>query len=434
LIRSPELLADVAGLLHIRAFVDPRHQRIYAALAHLFKTGKNPDLVILSTFLKQERSLPQVGGDPYLAELASRRESDARTRAYAYLVAEDWMRRQQGEVAREVLGRVKSFDDPFEIAADTSTAIFKILSRTSDKEPRRLSVGLSERIDEVTSGTDKLSGISTGIPELDAITGGFHPSELTIVAARPSIGKTSLAVRLAYEAAEAGYRPVIFSAEMSLTQLQDRFLSLVAKVDVHSIRTRRLTADQIDRIYAARPTLDALNILIDDTPSMAIGTILAKARALSIQERADIVFVDYIQIIRGERPKGSNREQEIAMISSSLKSLAKEVGVPVVGLAQLSREVEKRRDKKPQLADLRESGAIEQDADNVIMIHRPSRYGFEYTPDGEITAGKAWLLIEKQRSGPVGQVRVAFVEKYADFQPYALKHFEAAYEPEEPVF
>lgn len=429
LILEPERLAEVSGLLRIRSFEDPRHQRIYAAISHLYRAGKNPDLILLTDFLDKENSLEGVGGVAYLTDLATMfRGTGQRARYYAMIVAEGWMKREQERLARETIQRVKENDDPFEIAYDTSESIFRILSVSTDREPRPISVGLDEHVDAIFS-REVIGGIPCGIAELDRLTGGFHDAELSIVAARPSLGKTALMTRFALTTAEADIATLIFSAEMSGSQLQDRFLSALGHVDVHRIRNRSITEADEPRIRDAASKLSRLPIIVDDSPGMKIGHILAKARALALREKVKIIFVDYLQLVHGTRHKNSTREQEVGMISQSLKALAKELNIPVVALAQLHRGVESRRDRRPQLSDLRESGSIEQDADNVLMIHRPERYGIEYLKDGEHTQGKAWLLIEKQRSGPIGEVRVAFVKQYADFQSYSpSQHYEARYE------
>jgi replicative DNA helicase len=259
-----------------------------------------------------------------------------------------------------------------------------------------------------------VTGVPAGFTDLDNLTGGFQPSDLIIVAGRPSQGKTAFVLSLARNASVLHDVPIaFFSLEMSVQQLVMRLMCAEARVDAHKVRTGRLPEDEWRKLSVSVGRLYKAKIFIDDTPGLGILELRAKARRLKAEHNIGLVIVDYLQLMQGPR-SAQSREQEISAISRSLKALAKELNIPVIALSQLNRAVEARTDKRPALADLRESGAIEQDADVVMFVHRPEMYGIE-AEDGQSTEGLAEIIIGKQRNGPVDTVKLAFVKQYARF-------------------
>jgi replicative DNA helicase len=268
-----------------------------------------------------------------------------------------------------------------------------------------------------------LTGIPTGYIRLDELTGGLQRSDFIVIAGRPSMGKTALALSIARNAAVEYRIPVaIFSLEMSALQLVLRLLAAEAQVDSHRLRTGKLSPELLPRLVQATGRLAEAPIFIDDTPMLSLVELRAKSRRLRSEHGVELIIVDYLQLIAP--PKAESREREVAIISRSLKMMAKELGIPVVALAQLNRAVESRADKRPMLSDLRESGSLEQDADVVIFVHRPEMYGITTYDDGTPTEGTAEIIIGKQRNGPVGEVRLAYLRDWARFENLALHYPE----------
>jgi replicative DNA helicase len=290
-----------------------------------------------------------------------------------------------------------------------------------------------EMLESIHGKHSGVTGVPSAFTELDNITGGFQKSDLIVVAGRPSQGKTALVLSIARNASILHDIPVgFFSLEMSSQQLVLRLICAEARVDAHSVRTGRLPEDEWRKLSTSIGKLYKAKILIDDTPALSALEIRAKSRRLKVEHNVGMIIVDYLQLMQGPK-NAQSREQEISSISRSLKALAKELNIPVVALSQLNRALELRGDKRPVLADLRESGAIEQDADVVIFVHRPEMFGIDIDPETkEPTEGMAELIIGKQRNGPTGAVRLAFIKQYARFEN--LTRFrEAAFLPPEPT-
>jgi len=273
-----------------------------------------------------------------------------------------------------------------------------------------------ELLESIHGKHSGITGVPAGFTELDNITGGFQKSDLIIVAGRPSQGKTALVLSVARNASVIHNVPIgFFSLEMSTQQLVMRLICAEARVDAHSVRTGRLPEDEWRKLSTSVGRLYKAKIFIDDTPALGVLELRAKARRLKAEHNVGMIVVDYLQLMQGPR-NAQSREQEISSISRSLKALAKELNIPVVALSQLNRAVEARGDKRPVLADLRESGAIEQDADVVVFVHRPEMFGIEKDENGNSTEGTAELIIGKQRNGPTGSARMAFIKQYARFE------------------
>jgi len=328
--------------------------------------------------------------------------------------------RQLISSSSEVINRAYTeTEDALDLLDEAEQRIFKISEQRMRKSFVSINTAVHSTMELLESIHGKHSGI-TGVPsgftELDNYTGGFQKSDLIIVAGRPSQGKTALVLSIARNASVLHNVPIgFFSLEMSTQQLVLRLICAEARVDAHSVRTGRLPEDEWRKLSTSVGRLYKAKIFIDDTPALGILELRAKARRLKAEHNIGLIVLDYLQLMQGPRNIQS-REQEISTISRSLKALSKELEVPVIALSQLNRAVEARSDKRPVLADLRESGAIEQDADVVIFVHRPEMFGIEKDDDGDPTEGMAELILGKQRNGPTGKVKLAFVKQYARFE------------------
>jgi replicative DNA helicase len=405
------------------SFYDRRHAQVYAAVETLFERGDPVDLVTVSEELKRRGEFEQVGGY-YLSELTTRVASAANVEYHARIIAEKSLLRKLISTMTTVIGQ--AYDpstDAFELLDGAERSIFQI----SESQLRRGVIAMEEivketfqRLYDLHGRTGGITGVPSGFSSLDLLTGGWQNSDLVVIAARPSMGKTALSLALARNAAlnpEKATPVAYFSLEMSANQLAQRLLTSEARVDAQAARTGRLHDDAWKDVARAAGRLSQAPIFIDDTPGLGILELRAKCRRLKAEHDIGLVVVDYLQLMHGTvQGKNSNREQEIAQISRSLKSLAKELDVPVLALSQLSRAVETRGgDKRPQLSDLRESGSIEQDADVVAFIYRAEKYGITVDDNGNSTEGIAEILVAKQRNGPVGNAKLAFVNQYALF-------------------
>jgi replicative DNA helicase len=336
----------------------------------------------------------------------------------------------------------KCFDnreDAFGLIDEIERDIFKVSEARLKKSVVPLQQALvktMEVLERIHGSKGGVTGVPTGFSDLDGMTGGLQKSDLIIIAARPSVGKTAFALSLARNAAvKYGVPTAVYSLEMSQQQLLIRLLAAEARVDAHALRTGTLPEEKWAQISTRIHKLAPAPIFIDDTPALSVLELRARARRLKSEHDLVLIMVDYLQLMQGPA-RAESREREISMISRSLKILAKELDIPVIALSQLRRSVEERNDKRPILSDLRESGALEQDADVVIFIHRPELYGIESYPDGESTAGVAEVMISKQRNGPTGDVKLTFVKQYARFEDFAKFQMgppAAAAEPDEEV-
>ena len=428
-------IAKAIEILDETSFYKPSHQRIFSAMMSLFEHSEPVDLITLVEELRRRGDLEKVGGEYYLTELTTRTTTAANIEYHAHIVLEKALMRQLISASTEVAGRAFSeTEDALDLLDEAEQKIFQISEQRMKKSFVSMNVAVHHTMEMLESIHGKHSGI-TGVPsgftELDNFTGGFQKSDLIVVAGRPSQGKTALVLSIARNASILHNVPVgFFSLEMSNQQLVLRLICAEARVDANSVRTGRLPEDEWRKLSTSVGKLYQAKIFIDDTPALSVLEIRAKARRLKAEHNIGLVVVDYLQLMQG--PKNSqSREQEISTISRSLKALAKELNIPVLALSQLNRAVELRGDKRPVLADLRESGAIEQDADVVLFVHRPEMYGIN-EENNESTEGIAEIIIGKQRNGPTGSSRLAFIKQYARFEN--LTRFrEAAFLPSEPV-
>jgi replicative DNA helicase len=413
---------QAAEVIDAGDFFRDAHRRIFDKMVALVERREPVDLVTLKDELTKSRELEEVGGPAYIASLTDGVPRSANIEYYARIVKEKSTLRRLIQSATDVLGRAyDAEEDADELLDEAERSIFQIAEH-------RLRVGFIRLSDLVDSGYQLIEqlqqhrGLVTGVPsgfaDLDELTSGFQKSDLVIVAARPSMGKTSFVLNVALHCGiEAGKTVGLFSLEMSKEQLFLRMLTSDARVDAHRFRGGYLGEQDYARLVDAFGRLHDAKVFIDDTPSVGILEMRAKARRLKLEHGLDLLVVDYLQLMQG-RGKFENRQQELASISRSLKILAKELEVPILALSQLSRAPEARGDHRPQLSDLRESGALEQDADVVLFIFREEMYGTEPDRRPEVE-GLAEIIIGKQRNGPTGTVRLAFLKQYTRFENLA---------------
>lgn len=405
-------------------FYYPSHQFIYRAFLELYAKSTPIDLVTVAEFLKNNGELEQVGGASYLGELAQSVISASNASYHAKIVRDKAVQRELIEAGTSIIA--SCFEGGKEVEAileESEQAVFKIAERTSGSvfaHSKQLVENVFKDLTARVENKDLVTGVSSGYMKLNEMTGGFQPSDLVIIAARPSMGKTAFALNIAMRAAIMEDTPTaIYSLEMSKEQLMQRMLCAWGKVDLGSLRRGFINDDDWSRLYDAADHLSRAPIFIDDTPSLSTVEIRGRSRRLKMEHDLGLVMVDYLQLMRAGR-RIDSREQEISEISRSLKALAKEINVPVLALSQLNRKVEERSDKKPVLSDLRESGAIEQDADVIIFIYRDEVYNKK---DDNPKKGTADIIIGKQRNGPTGEVHLAFLgsctafEELTDYAP-----------------
>lgn len=403
-------------------FYHAPHSRIFAAMTELFEQGTAVDQLTLTEELKRRGQLDDVGGVVYLAKLGSEVATTANIDFHARIVLEKALGRKLIETSSEVIERAYAADEDVQTLIDNAEQKLFTLSENQigeGFEPLEKVMGETfEHLEHVHAGAGTVLGVDTGFADLNDQMSGFQKGDLIILAARPSVGKTAFALTLARNAAvEAGVGMAIFSLEMSKMQLAQRLLSVETKVDLHKLRTGRLSDEDWMNLTHNIDRLARAPIYIDDTPGISVLEARAKARRLQREHGVGMVIIDYLQLMSGHI-RTQSREQEISHISRGLKAMAKELDVPVLALSQLSRAVESRTDRRPQLSDLRESGSLEQDADVVMFIYRPEMYDLK-SPDGESLEGLAQIIIGKQRNGPVGSVDLMWNKESATYEAMA---------------
>jgi len=400
------------------SFYSEIHRLIYKGIIDLFNKGKPVDLVALREEFRKQGKLRQVGGSAYLADLVNEVPTVANVGYYAQIVREKQILRDLLKVSYSISSLAYEDSMDLDVILDKAQSlIFEVTQqriKTSFVHIKETLKEVFDRVETLCEKKEHVTGIPTGFIELDRLTSGFQPSDLIVVAGRPSIGKTSFVLNIAqYVGSRARIPVVIFSLESAKEQLVERMLCAEARVDTQKLRTGFLSEKDWSRLTDAAGLLADAPIYIDDTPNMSVLELRAKARQLKVEHGIKMVVVDYLQLMEGDRQL-ENRQQQISEISRSLKALAKELQVPVVAISQLSRAVEQRQDKRPLLSDLRESGAIEQDADVVLSLYRESYY--TRRPEDE---GTAEVIINKQRHGPVGKIQLTFIREYARFESSA---------------
>ncbi len=410
---SKEALLKVLEILQPEDFYLDVHRTVYAAVHELEKKGMPIDLITVKQRLIDIREFEKIGGDSALVKLYQTVSTSANAEFYANRVKEFSLRRKLIEVSSEIIE--KSYDTSREtqtLLDEVEREIFKVTQRRITSELVGIAEVLRETLETIGymyETRKPVTGLSSGFIDLDTMLTGFHESELIIVAARPSMGKTALALNIVNHVGLKEKQPVLFfSLEMPATQLATRMLCIEAMIDSQKVRTGNISAEELKKLVQAAGRLEKAPIYIDDTPGLNIFDLRARARRIAQREKVGMVIVDYLQLIASSGRV--DRHQQIAEISNALKQLARELDVPVIALSQLSRAVESRTDQIPQLSDLRESGAIEQDADVVAFIYREERV----KKDTE-RKGIADIIVAKQRNGPIGNVELRFWEKYTKF-------------------
>lgn len=423
LMLEKEAVNEVIDILTPDAFYLDKHQKIFAAIKDLFGKSEPIDILTVTNELKQRGELEMVGGAYYISKLTNRVVSAANIEYHARIIMQKHIQRQLILISSDMIHEAfEDTSDVFYLLDKAENNLFQIsennLRRSYDSMQDLVSKAIKE-IQNAKNADDKLRGVPSGYTALDQITQGWQKSDLIILVARPSMGKTAFALNLARNAAVDFHRPVaFFSLEMSSVQLVTRLISTETSLTADKLRSGDLAEYEWQQLNTKVTPLTDAPIYIDDTPQLSIFELRAKCRRLKQQHDIQMIFIDYLQLMTAKGDKGLNREQEISTISRSLKSLAKELEIPVLALSQLSRSVEQRPgSKKPILSDLRESGAIEQDADMVMFIYRPEYYK-DSVDDQDKPKGYSIIDIAKHRNGKLGEVELRFVGQYARFEEY----------------
>ena len=424
---------EIIDILNPDSFYDKRHQEIYAAIYTLFQNSEPIDLLSVSNQLKKDGKLDLAGGDFFLIGLTQKVASSAHIEFHARIILQKYIQRSLIKISNEIIE--EAYDetkDVFDLLDKAESKLYEVTQgniKKSSETAQDLVIQAKKKIEEI-SNKEGLSGIPTGFNKLDKLTSGWQPSDLIIVAARPGMGKTALTLSMARNIAVDQNIPVaFFSLEMASVQLITRLISSETGLSSEKLRTGKLEKHEWEQLNVKVKGLEKAPLFIDDTPSLSIFDLRAKARRLSSQHGIKLIMIDYLQLMTGGSNHGGNREQEISMISRNLKALAKELMVPVIALSQLSRAVETRGgSKRPLLSDLRESGAIEQDADIVSFIYRPEYYKIDEWDDEERspTEGQAEFIVAKHRNGGLESIRLKFIGNLGKFDN--LDDFDSPFE------
>lgn len=418
MLSSKEAVSKAMQWLSADQFYKEAHSIIYSNMTQLFNEGEEIDTISIINRLKKNKQLETVGGAYYITGLVETVPSVANVENYAKIVLEKAMLRQLISVShgltKDAYDDAQSVD---ELLDHAEQSIFSISQRRLKGGFQHIDPILHktfEKLDQIHSRSGDITGVPSGLVDLDELTSGFQPGELIVIAGRPGMGKTALALTIARNAAVDYHHPVgIFSLEMANHQLALRLLCAEARVDSHLVRTGKLPKKQWQNLSLSVGKLAEASIHLDDTPAISVLELRAKARRAKAEHDIDLLLVDYLQLMQG--PKGmESRQQEISTISRSMKALAKELDIPVIALSQLSRAVEQRTEHRPQLSDLRESGAIEQDADVVLFLYRQWIYSQQ-----DEDKGKAQIILAKHRNGPTGMVDASFIDRFARFENYS---------------
>jgi replicative DNA helicase len=432
-----ESLSDAIDSLQAEYFYAPKHQKIFEAIVNLFNNTQPVDILTVSEELKRMEMFKEIGGLAYISELTNNVSSSSNTEFHARIIAEKFIKRSLINISRKISN--DAFDDSvdiFDLLNDAEANLFTVTEGTLRKSYDKMSSlikGALENIETLRNKEDGLSGVPSGFTNLDRVTSGWQKSDLVIVAARPGMGKTAFALTMARNVAVDHNTPIgFFSLEMSSEQLVNRLIASEAELGASKLRKGDLADHEMVQLHEKIKHLSEAPIFIDDTPGLSIFELRAKARRLVKNHGVGIIMIDYLQLMTAGGT-GGNREQEISTISRSLKGIAKELKIPVIALSQVNRGVESRTgvgSKRPMLSDLRESGAIEQDADIVTFIYRPEYYKIYEWDNGDDSRGQGELIIAKHRNGSLNNVRLKFTGEFAKFSD--LDYFDGGdYENED---
>lgn len=433
LMLESDALNDVVEVLKPESFYKIEHQKIFEAITDLFSKSQPIDILTVTSWLKKEGSLELVGGPFFVSQLTDRVASSANAEFHARIIAQKFIQRELIRVSGDTYH--EAFDettDVLDLLDKAEASLFAVAEGNLRKSYDSMSVLVTKALREVEEAASKeggVTGVATGFTELDKMTNGWQKSDLLIIAARPAMGKTAFVLSMTRNIAVEFKKSVaFFSLEMASVQLVNRLISSESGIPGEKLKKGSLDKNDWEHMHASLKQLGEAPIFIDDTPALSVFELRAKCRRLKAQHDIQIIIVDYLQLMTAGSSMKGNREQEISTISRSLKSLAKELNVPVIALSQLSRAVETRGGtKRPMLSDLRESGAIEQDADMVMFLYRPEYYGIETSEETNLpTEGLTELIIAKHRSGATGTVPLRFVNTLAKFTDYDDPEFSIA--------
>ena len=410
-----EAIMSATEILHPEDFYYHQYGVMFEAMAELHNEGRPVDLVTLQDRLKEKNVAPEVYSIEMVRELLNAVPTSANVKSYAQIVHDKAVLRRliqtNEQIINECYAGTQSVD---EILGDTETKVFNLLkdSNATENVPiRQIALDVLGKIEAAAKNKSPITGVPSGFVDLDYKTSGFQPSDMILIAARPSMGKTAFVLNIAQHVAfKKNYSVAIFSLEMSKEQLVNRLFAQESRVNSQNLRTGNLSDDEWDKLIESVGVIGNSKLMIDDTPGISISELRSKCRKFKLEQGLDLVIIDYLQLMTGSKKNQDNRQQEVAEISRSLKALAREMNCPVIALSQLSRSVESRTDKRPMLSDLRESGSIEQDADLVMFIYRDEYYNKDTTDKG-ITE----IIIAKQRNGPIGTVELVWLPDYTKF-------------------
>lgn len=413
---------DGIEILNAESFYKTAHQKIFGAIVQLFQESEPIDILTVTDRLRKNGELDDVGGPYYISQLTNKVASAANIQFHARIISQKYILRELIRISTEIVR--DAFDettDVFDLLDQAEQNLYKVAEGNIRKDydkMKNLVIGAIEQIENAQKNEDGLSGVPSGFHNLDRLTGGWQRSDLIILAGRPGMGKTAFVLSLARNVAVQFSRPVaIFSLEMSSLQLVNRLIASETEISADKLRRGALEPHEYQQLHARMNKLTEAPIFIDDTPALSIFELRAKSRRLKAQHGIELIIIDYLQLMSaGGDGNRSNREQEISTISRSIKGLAKELDVPIIALSQLNRSVETRGgDKRPQLSDLRESGAIEQDADIVSFVYRPEYYNLTEYENGESTLGIGEIIVAKHRNGATDSVKLRYIDTLAKF-------------------
>lgn len=433
LMLESDALNDVVEILKPESFYRIEHQKIFEAITDLFSKSEPIDILTVTNWLKKEGSLDLVGGPYFVSQLTDRVASSANAEFHARIIAQKFIQRELIRVSGDTYHEAfEDTTDVLDLLDKAESSLFAVAEGNLRKSYDSMSVLVKKALQEVEEAASKdggITGVATGFSELDKMTNGWQGSDLLIIAARPAMGKTAFVLSMTRNIAVDFKKPVaFFSLEMASVQLVNRLISSESGIPGEKLKKGSLDKNDWEHMHASLKQLGEAPIYIDDTPALSVFELRAKCRRLKAQHDIQIIIIDYLQLMTAGSNMKGNREQEISTISRSLKSLAKELNVPVIALSQLSRAVETRGGtKRPMLSDLRESGAIEQDADMVMFLYRPEYYGIETSEETNLpTEGLTELIVAKHRSGATGTVPLRFVNTLAKFTNYDDPEFSIA--------
>ena len=415
MLMDKDAIVTAMETVHGDDFYDRRYGVMFETMVELYSEGKPVDLVTLQDRLREKNVPPEICSVEFIRDLITAVPYSSNVRQYARIVYEKAVMRRLIRTNEEIADTCYGGNEPLEvILEDTEKRIFDLLKDRSggDFTPiREIALATLEKIEQASRNKSAITGIPTGFTDLDYKLSGLQPSDLVLVAARPSMGKTAFVLNIAqYAALRKNYTVAIFSLEMSKEQLVNRLFAMESRVDSQALRTGNLSDTDWDKLVESVGIIGSSRLIIDDTPGISVSELRSKCRKFKLEYDLDLIIIDYLQLMSGGKRSSESRQQEISEISRSLKAIAREIGAPVIALSQLSRAVEGRNDKRPMLSDLRESGAIEQDADVVMFIYRDDYYNKD-TENPNI----AEIIIAKQRNGPTGTVNLVWLPDYTKF-------------------